>query len=246
AAAEAAADGYTVLLGTVGTHAINPTLYGNLPYDPAKAFTPVAMVLAGPNVLVVNPDVPARSVAELTALAKRKPGALNMGSSGSGSSIHLSGEMYKHLAGVDLTHVPYRGGGPALTDLIGGRIDLMFDNLSTSLPLIKDGRLRPLAVTGPQRVPSLPDVPTMREAGVPDYEAIAWMGLFVPAGTPADIVERLNTATREAQKSPAVAARLAELGAEPSTLDAGEFGAFVAAETRRWPDVVRASGARAE
>ena len=158
----------------------------------------------------------------------------------------LNTDMYKHLVGLDITHVPYRGGGPALTDLIGGRLDLMFDNLSTSLPMIQDGRLRALAVTGPNRIPALPDVPTMQEAGVKDYEAVAWMGLFVPTGTPQAIVDKLNTTVIEAQNSAALSARLAELGARPEAMSPMRFGEFVQEESKRWPGIVRATGAKAE
>lgn len=244
--ANAAPDGYTILLGTVGTHAINPTLYGNLPYDTRKAFVPIAHVGAVPNVLVVNPSLPVRTVAELTALAKARPGKLNMGSSGNGSSIHLSGELYKHLAQVRILHVPYRGGGAALTDLIGGQLDLMFDNLPTSLPHIAKGNLRPLAVTSARRSPQLPDVPTMAEAGVKSYESTAWSGLFAPAGTPEAIVQRLNAATLKALQSDKVRARYKDLGAEALPLNAAEFGAFVNREYDKWAEVVRVSGARAD
>lgn len=181
--AQAPADGYTMLLGTVGTQAINPTLYDNIAYDTRKAFVAVAMVGAVPNVLVVNPQVPVRTVAELTALARSKPGKLTMGSSGSRSSIHLSGELYKHLAGVSILHIPYRGGAAALTDLLGGQTDLMFDNLPTSLPHIAKGTLRAVAVTARQRSALLPDVPTMAEAGVAGYESTAWSRLPSRSGT---------------------------------------------------------------
>jgi tripartite-type tricarboxylate transporter receptor subunit TctC len=244
--ASAAPDGYTMLLGTVGTHAINPTLYGNLPYDTRKAFTPVAMVGSVPNVLVVNPQVPAKSVAELTALAKGKPGKLTMGSSGNGSSIHLSGELYKHLAQVSILHVPYRGGAAALTDLIGGQIDLMFDNLPTSLPHIAKGSLRPLAVTGARRSPLLPDVPTMAEAGVRGYESTAWSGLFVPAGVPAAVTLRLHAEVEKALRSEKVKARYRDLGADAPEMTQPAFDAFVRKEYDKWAEIVRVSGAKAE
>ncbi|NPC55269.1 tripartite tricarboxylate transporter substrate binding protein [Caenimonas soli] len=239
-------DGYTLFLGTVGTNAINPTLYGNLPYDPRKAFVPVAMVSSLPNVLVVNPGLPTKSVAELTTLAKSKPGRLNMGSSGNGSSIHLSGELYKHLAGVHIVHIPYRGGASALTDLIGGQIDLMFDNLPTSLPHIRKGLLRPLAVTGNRRSPQLPEVPTMIEAGIRGYESTAWAGLFVPAGTPGGVVSRLNAELIRAVGTERIKARYRELGADAAPMRAEEFKAFVEAEYDKWAKVVKLAGARAE
>jgi tripartite-type tricarboxylate transporter receptor subunit TctC len=244
--ASAAPDGYTMLLGTVGTHAINPTLYGNLPYDTRKAFTPVVMVGSVPNVLVVNPQLPARSVAELTALAKGKPGKLSMGSSGNGSSIHLSGELYKHLAQVSILHVPYRGGAAALTDLIGGQIDLMFDNLPTSLPHIAKGSLRALAVTGTRRSASLPDVPTMAEAGVRGYESTAWSGLFVPAGVPTAVTQRLHDEVEKALRTDKVKARYRDLGAEAPEMSQGAFDAFVRKEYDKWAEIVRVSGAKAE
>lgn len=242
----AAPDGYTLLLGTIGTNAINPTLYGNLPYDTRKAFTAVAMVGSLPNVLVVNPSVPAKSVAELTALAKSKPGQLSMGSSGNGSSIHLSGELYKHLAHVSILHVPYRGGAAALTDLMGGQINLMFDNLPTSLPHIAKGSLRPLAVTGSTRSALLPDVPTMAEAGVRGYESIAWSGIFVPAGTPAPIVQRLHDVIAKGLQSDKVQLRYRELGAEVQPMSQRDFAAFVAKEYDKWAEIVKVSGAKAE
>jgi tripartite-type tricarboxylate transporter receptor subunit TctC len=244
--ASAAPDGYTMLLGTVGTHAINPTLYGNLPYDTRKAFTPVAMVGSVPNVLVVNPSLPVKSVAELTALAKSKPGKLSMGSSGNGSSIHLSGELYKHLAKVSILHVPYRGGAAALTDLIGGQIDLMFDNLPTSLPHIAKGSLRAIAVTGTKRSPSLPDVPTMAEAGVRGYESTAWSGLFVPAGVPAAVTQRLHDEVEKALRTDKVKARYRDLGADAPEMAQPAFDAFVRKEYDKWAEIVRVSGAKAE
>jgi tripartite-type tricarboxylate transporter receptor subunit TctC len=245
-AVNAAPDGYTLLLGTVGTHAINPALYGNLPYDTRKAFTAVAMVGSVPNVLVVNPNLPVKSVAELTAMAKSRPGKLNMGSSGNGSSIHLSGELYKHLAQVSILHVPYRGGAAALTDLMGGQIDLMFDNLPTSLPHIAKGSLRPLAVTGARRSPLLPEVPTMAEAGVRGYEATAWSGIFVPAGTPAPIVQRLHDEIARGLQSDKVKGRYRDLGADAPVMSQPEFSAFVAKEYDKWAEIVKISGARAD
>ena len=244
--ANAAPDGYTIMLGTVGTHAINPTLYGNLPYDTRTAFVPIANVGSVPNVLVVNPALPVHSVAELTALAKARPGKLNMGSSGNGSSIHLSGELYKHMAQVRILHVPYRGGGAALTDLIGGQLDLMFDNLPTSLPHIAKGSLRALAVTSAQRSPKLPDVPTMAEAGVRGYESTAWSGLFAPAGTPDAIVQRLHAETLKALQNDKVRARYRELGADAPAMSQPEFAAFVGREYDKWAEVVNVSGARAD
>src|SRR5438034_5972010 len=182
--AKAAPDGYTLLMGTVGTHAINASLYAKMPYDHVKDFAPVILVAGVPNVLVVNPSLPVHSVQELIAYAKANPGKLNFASSGSGTSIHLSGELFKVMTGVQMTHVPYKGSAPALQDLLGGQVQLMFDNLPPSLPQIKAGRLRALAVTSATRAPALPDVPTVAEAGLPGFEASSWFGVLAPAGTP--------------------------------------------------------------
>ncbi|NUA28617.1 Bug family tripartite tricarboxylate transporter substrate binding protein [Cupriavidus basilensis] len=256
--ANAPADGYTLLLGTIGTHGINPTLYANLPYDPKKDFQPVALVSSGANVLVVNPTLPARDVKELIALAKRNPGQLMMGSSGNGSSIHMSGELFEHMTGTQLTHVPYRGGSPAQTDLMGGRVQLMFDNLPTSLPLIAKGLVRPLAVTSAHRSPALPDVPTVAEAGVPGYFVSNWSGIFAPAHTSPDIVNRLNAAVGQAVTSATLRKRYAEMGADTGTdlgtnrnegnrpMSAAEFTRFVDEEMSKWARIVKVSGARAE
>jgi tripartite-type tricarboxylate transporter receptor subunit TctC/NAD(P)-dependent dehydrogenase (short-subunit alcohol dehydrogenase family) len=258
AVANAPADGYTLLLGTIGTHGINPTLYSSLPYDPKKDFQPVALVSSGANVLVVTPGLPAHNVKELIALAKSKPDQLMMGSSGNGSSIHMSGELFKYLTGTKLTHVPYRGGSPALTDLMGGRLQLMFDNLPTSLPLIAKGLVRPLAVTSARRSPALPDVPTVAEAGVPGYFVSNWSGIFVPTHTPQDIVHRLNAAVGEAVMSPTLRKRYAEMGVDTgadvgSNKSAGsgpmgpaEFTKFVDEERNKWAKIVKASGAQPE
>jgi tripartite-type tricarboxylate transporter receptor subunit TctC len=239
-------DGYTLLLGTVGTNAINPTLYGNLPYDTRKALVAVASLGSSPNVLVVNPKLPVKSVAELTALAKSRPGKLNMGSSGNGSSIHMCGELYKYLAHVDIVHVPYRGGGPAMTDLLGGQIDLMFDNFATSAPHIANGSLRALAVTSAKRSPALPDVPTMMEAGVPGYEATPWSAVFAPAGTDMAVVQRLHDEIVKALLVPKVQARYRDFGTEAPPQTQAEFTAFVAKEYVKWSEVVKVSGARAD
>jgi tripartite-type tricarboxylate transporter receptor subunit TctC len=242
----AAPDGYTFLLGTVGTNAINPTLYGNLSYDVRKSLIAVSSLGSSPNVLVVNPKLPVKSVAELTAMARARPGKLNMGSSGNGSSIHMCGELYKHLAHVDIVHVPYRGGGPAMTDLLGGQIDLMFDNFATSYPHIVNGSLRALAVTGLTRSASLPDVPTMVEAGVAGYEATPWSGVFAPAGTDMAIVSRLHDEIAKALLVPKVKDRYREFGTDAPPQTQAEFAAFVAKEYAKWADVVKVSGARAD
>ena len=197
-------DGYTLEMGTVGTHAINASLYSKMPYDHVKDFVPVILVAGVPNVLVVNPSVPVNSVQEFIAYAKANPGKLNFASSGSGTSIHLSGELFKVMAGVQMTHVPYKGSAPALQDLLGGQVQLMFDNLPPSLPQIKAGKLRALAVTSATRAPALPDVPTVAEAGLPGFEASSWFGVLAPAGTPPAIVAKLHGALMTVMKDPGV------------------------------------------
>jgi len=244
--AGAPADGYTLLQGTIGTHGINPTLYANLPFDARRDFVPVARMTAGTNVLVVNPAVPAKTVQELIALAKESPGKLMMGSSGAGSSIHMSGELFQVLTGTRLTHVPYRGGGPAMNDLLAGHIQLMFDNLNVSLPHIQAGRLRALGVTSRTRAAVLPDVPTLMEAGVPGYEVTSWSGVFAPAGTPPDVVEKLNATINQALSSDSVRARFDDAGIQVDLMGVAQFKAFVDSEIDRWGDIVRKSGAKAQ
>ena len=240
--AKAEPDGYTILMGTVGTHAINQSIYPRLPFDPIKDFAPVTLVATVPNVLVVNPEVPVHSVAELIALAKEKPGELNFASSGNGSSIHLSGELFKSMTGVDMVHVPYKGSGPAVVDLLGGQVEMMFDNLPSSAPHIKAGKLRPLGVTSKERSPTLPDVPTIAEAGVPGYEALSWFGVLVPAGTPDAVVTRLQQEIAKILADPAMRERFAELGAVPAGDTPAEFAAFIGSETAKWADVVQKAG----
>jgi tripartite-type tricarboxylate transporter receptor subunit TctC len=241
--AKAAPDGYTLLMGTVGTHAINASLYAKMPYDHIQDFAPITLVAAVPNVLVVNPSVEAKSVRELIALAKAKPGQLSFASSGNGTSIHLSGELFKTMAGIDMLHVPYKGSAPALTDLIGGQVNLMFDNLPSSLPHIKAGKLRALAVTSGKRSPALPDVPTIAEAGLPGFEASSWFGVFAPAGTPKEIITRLNMEIVKALTSPELKERLAAQGAEAVGNSPEQFAAHIRSETAKWAKVVKASGA---
>ena len=244
--AKAEPDGYTLLMGTVGTHAINASIYPSLPYDPVQDFAPVTLVATVPNVLVVNPEVPANSVAELIALAKEKPGELNFASSGNGSSIHLSGELFKAMTGVDIVHVPYKGSGPAVVDLLGGQVQMMFDNLPSSAPQIKAGKLRPLGVTSKERSPTLPDVPTIAEAGVPGYEALSWFGVLVPAGTPDAIVAKLQNEIAKALADPTMRERFAELGAVPVGGTSAEFADLITAETAKWAKVVQDAGIKLE
>jgi tripartite-type tricarboxylate transporter receptor subunit TctC len=241
--AKATPDGYTLLMGTVGTHAINPSLYKNMPYDHVKDFAPVILVAGVPNVLVVNPSLPVHSVPELIAYAKANPGKLNFASSGNGTSIHLSGELFKAMTGVEMTHVPYKGSAPALTDLIGGQVQLMFDNLPSSLPFIKAGKLRALAVTSGARAAALPDLPTLAESGLPGFEASSWFGVLAPAGTPRDIVVKLNGAIAGWLASPEAKEKLLAQGAIAAGGTPEDFARHIGAETSKWAKVVKASGA---
>lgn len=244
--AKSAPDGYTLLMGTVGTHAINPSLYSKMPYDHVKDFVPVVLVAGVPNVLVVNPALPVNSVADLIKLAKDKPGTINFASSGSGTSIHLSGELFKTMAGVDMTHVPYKGSSPALTDLIGGQVQVMFDNLPSSLPQIKGGKLRAIAVTSMARAPALPGVPTINESGLPGFEASSWFGILAPAGTPAPIVARINAEVNKWLQSSDAREKLLAQGAEAAGGSPEQFGGYMRSETEKWAKVVKASGAKVD
>ncbi|MDM0025859.1 Bug family tripartite tricarboxylate transporter substrate binding protein [Variovorax saccharolyticus] len=243
AAARSPADGYTLFMGTVGTHAINQSLYKKMPFDPIKDFAPLTRVAMVPNLLVANPSQPFKNVKEMIAYAKANPGKINFGSSGNGSSIHLSGELFKQMAGVDMQHVPYRGSAPAVSDLLGGQISVMFDNMPSAIPHVKGGKLRALAVTTAKRSPALPDVPTIAEAGVPGYEATSWFGLLAPAGTPAPVVAKLNASILKALADPEVKKKLAEQGAEPFGEKPEQFAAFIQSETLKWGKVVKESGA---
>ncbi|MDM0069822.1 tripartite tricarboxylate transporter substrate binding protein [Variovorax sp. J31P207] len=243
AAARSPADGYTLFMGTVGTHAINQSLYKKMPFDPIKDFAPLTRVAMVPNLLVANPSQPFKNVKEMIAYAKANPGKINFGSSGNGSSIHLSGELFKQMAGVDMQHVPYRGSAPAVSDLLGGQIAIMFDNMPSAIPHVKGGKLRALAVTTAKRSPALPDVPTIAEAGVPGYEATSWFGLLAPAGTPAPVVAKLNASILKALADPEVKKKLAEQGAEPHGEKPEQFAAFIESETLKWGKVVKESGA---
>lgn len=251
--AKSANDGHHLLMGTVGTHGINVSLYPKLPYDPIKDFTPVTLVAGVPNVLVVNPALAQRhniqSVADLIRYAKGNPGRLNMASSGNGTSIHLAGELFKSMTGTFMVHFPYRGSGPALIDLMGGNVDLMFDNLPSSMPHIKSGKLKALAVTSATRSSALPDVPTVEEAGGPPlkgYEASSWFGLLAPAGTPMDIVIRIQQEAAKAMGTPALKERLQAQGAIPSGITSAEFARHIEAESRKWAAVVKVSGAKVD
>jgi tripartite-type tricarboxylate transporter receptor subunit TctC len=231
-------DGYTLVMATFA-HAVNPALQTKLPYDTEKAFAPVALVGVSPNVLVVRADAPYKTLAELVAAARATPGKLTFASQGNGTSAHLAGELLKSLGKVDISHIPYRGAGPALTDLMGGQVSMMFATASAAQPLVRSGKLRALAVTTAARSPAFPTVPTMAEGGVPGYAAESWYGLYAPAGTPRDVVDRLNAAVREAVKTPAFA-RQSE--SEGLTVDVGtpeELDRYVRAEEKRWRQVVQ-------
>jgi tripartite-type tricarboxylate transporter receptor subunit TctC len=244
--AKSAPDGYTLLMCTVSTHAINPNLYAKLPYDHLKDFVPVVLVASVPNVLEVTPALPVNSVADLIRLAKEKPGQINFASSGSGTSIHLSGELFKTQAGVDMTHVPYKGSAPALTDLIGGQVQVMFDNLPSSLPQIKAGKLRAIAVTSAQRAPALPDIPTIAESGLPGFEATSWFGIVAPTGTPPAIIARINADVNQWLQSPEAREKLLAQGALAAGGTPEQFAAYIRAETEKWAKVVKASGAKVD
>lgn len=243
AAARAAADGHTLFMGTVGTHAINASLYKKLPYDPIKDFAPLTRVANVPNLLVANPAQPYKSVKDLIAYAKANPGKVNFGSSGNGSSIHLSGELFKSLAKVDMQHVPYKGSAPAVTDLLGNQIGIMFDNMPSAIQHVRSGKLVPLAVTTAKRSPELPNVPTVAEAGVPGYEATSWFGMFAPAGTPAAVQARLHAALVKVLAMPEVKKKISEQGAEVMSETPEQFAAFIQQESTKWGKVVKDSGA---
>ena len=243
--AKSTPDGYTILQLTVA-QSISQTLYAKLNYNLERDLAPVAMVALVPNVMEVNPSVPAKSVAEFIALAKSKPGKINFASSGSGTSIHMSAEMFMMLTGVKMVHVPYKGSGPALADLIGGQVDVMFDNLTSSIGFIRSGKLRALAITSATRYPELPDLPTMQEAGVPGYEATAWFGIVAPKGTPREIGMRINGEVNKALGHADVREKLAQQGAVASAWTPEQFGTFIHNEVLKWGKVVKASGAKVE
>ncbi|QND70599.1 Bug family tripartite tricarboxylate transporter substrate binding protein [Tardiphaga sp. 215_C5_N2_1] len=240
------ADGYTLLLTAPGPLAVNQSLYAQLPFNPAQDFTPVALIASVPIVLAVNPGVKATTVAELIALAKASPGKLNFGSSGLGSTNHLAGELLKARAGIDIVHVPYRGAAPAMNDLIAGQIPMMFDNMPAIRPQVQGGTIRAIAVAGAARSPLFPELPTMAEAGVANFEASSWFGLVAPAKMPPDVTKVLIDGVAKVLKDPDMVKRLADVGAEPGTLSGDAFAAFLRTESDKWGQVVKTAGAKVE
>ena len=239
--AKAAPDGYTILGGTISSHAINVSLYPKLPYDPVTSFQPITLIGTNPNILVVNAASPYRSVQDVTAALKAKPGSLSYASAGNGTSQHLSAELYKYMAGVDMVHIPYKGSGPAIQDVIGGQVPMMFDTSVVAGPHIESGRLRALAVTSSKRAAVFPNVPTMAESGVPGYDVVSWQAVFAPAGTPKPIVDRLHAEIAKILKEPDVQERLAKLGLDPSGMAPAELAAFQKAEIDKWAKVIKAA-----
>ncbi|HLQ24407.1 MAG TPA: tripartite tricarboxylate transporter substrate binding protein [Acidiferrobacterales bacterium] len=245
AAAKSPPDGYTLLMGGIGPNAINASLY-ELSFDPVKDFAPVMLVATYQNILVVNPSLPVKSVKELIALAKSKPGQINYASAGSGSTQHLSAELFKTMAGIDLVHIPYKGSAPGMTALLSGEVSLMFNSTPTTLPYVKTGKLRGLTVTGSKRSPEAPELPTVAEAGVPGYEVIGWYGVLAPAGTPKEIVVKLNSELAKILQLPDIKERLKELGVEAGGGTPEQFGDYIKKEIAKWAKVVKESGARSD
>jgi tripartite-type tricarboxylate transporter receptor subunit TctC len=243
--AKSPADGYTLVMGVTGSHAINTSLYSKMPYDPVTDFAAISQVAVVPNVLVVHPSVPAKNLAELVALAKKEPGKLNYASLGNGTAAHLGMEMLKSDASVDITHVPYKGSAPAVSDLLAGQVQMMVDGLPSALPHIKAGKLRAIALTSLRRAPSLPDLPTISES-YPGFYADAWSGLFAPKGTPQPVVDKLSAEVQRILKLPDVREKLAALGAEPVGSTQAEFTAHVKREIDKWAKVVKTSGAKVD
>lgn len=243
--ARAPADGYTLYVYTIA-NTINASLYGKLGYDPRKDFEPIGLMAKIPNILVVHPALPVKTVEDYQRFAKSSKGGITFAYSGSGSSIHLSGEMFKMQTGLNMLHVPYRGSAPAVTDLLGGQVQSMFDNAPSALPHVQAGKLRAVAVTSAQRLPMLPDVPTLAESGFPGLDVQSWFGLAAPAGTPAPVIARLNTALNQALEAPEVKKRLQDLAATPAPGTPAQMRAFAEAEITRWQAVVKASGASVE
>jgi tripartite-type tricarboxylate transporter receptor subunit TctC len=244
--AKAEPDGYTLLFTAPGPLTVNQTLYSKLSFDPAKDFAPIALFATAPIVLIVNPAVPANDVRQLIALAKKEPGKINFASAGNGTTNHLSGELFKSMAQIDIVHVPYRGAGPAMNDLVGGHVQMFFDLMPVVLPQIAAGKVRALANAGARRPAALPNVPTVAEQGLAGFDASSWYGLVAPAKTPEPVLAKLRDEVAKALKAPDMVARIHELGSEPGTAFGKDFGTFMAAETGKWAEVIRASGAKAD
>jgi tripartite-type tricarboxylate transporter receptor subunit TctC len=238
-AARSAPDGYTLHMVTSSTHAVNPGLVSKLPYDPLKDFAPVTQLASYQLILVVNPSVPAKSVKELIALAKSKTGQLNYASPGTGTSMHLAGELFNSMAGVDMVHIPYKGSVPGMTDILGGRVQIGFNTMLSTMPYVKAGKLRALALTSAERSPALPDLPTVAEAGVPGYEATSWYGIVAPARTPREIVTKLNTELVKILKLSDVREQLSSQGVEPVSNTPEQFAAYIKAEIEKWAKVIK-------
>jgi tripartite-type tricarboxylate transporter receptor subunit TctC len=245
-AARSPADGYTLFMTTSGIQAINPALYAKMPFDPNKELASVAALVSLNNVLVVNPSVPAKNVRELIALLKKQPGKWTYASSGNGTSIHMSGAMFTQMTQTDVLHIPYKGSGPAVTDLLAGQVNMMFDNIPSSLPHIKAGKLRALATTGAKRDPALPNLPTLAEAGIAGYESGVWFGLMVPVGTPHEVIMRLNEASIQATKAPQFVKRMSDLGYNIIAGAPEDMTAMIKTELARWAPIVKASGAKVD
>jgi tripartite-type tricarboxylate transporter receptor subunit TctC len=244
--AKSTPDGYTILEGALSTHAVNVSLYSRMPYDPIKDFAPITLVAVTPNVLVLNPSVPANSVKELIAYAKANPGKLSFGSGSNGSAGHLAGELFKSDAGVDMVHVPYKGGAPAMQDLLGGQIQLMFDNLANSMQQVRAGKLKALAVTTAHRSSLVPDLPTLSEAGVPGFDIYTWWGFMAPAGTPREIIAKWNTEVTRILNTPEMKAFFAQQGAEPAPDTPEQFAALIKSEIPKYAKIVKDSGAKVD
>lgn len=242
--ARAPADGYTLLMGTASTHGINSAVYKSLPYDAVKDFAPVTIVASTPNIIAVHPSVPAKNLQELLALAKAQPGKLNYGSTSLGGSPHMSAELLKMMARVDMVHVPYKGAAPMLTDLMGGQVQIGFDNLPSTINFVRSGKVRAIAVTTPQRWPGAPDIPTVAESGLPGYEVSGWFGLLAPAGTPPAVLATIQQALAEAVKQPDVNKQMLDLGAQPVANTPDAFAKLIQADVAKWRDVVKTTGVK--
>jgi tripartite-type tricarboxylate transporter receptor subunit TctC len=245
AVAKSAGDGYTLVMGTVGTHSINGSLYDKIPYDMVKSFTPISLIASAPNLLVVNNDLPVKSVPELISYMKANPNKLSFGSPGTGTSVHVSGELFKSMTGTTMTHIPYKGRQFAIPDLVGGSIQLMFDNMPSALPMAKEGKIRALAQTTAKRSPAAPDIPTMAEF-VPGFEATTWFAMFAPANTPRAVIDKLHAEVVRVFKLPEVQERLKTIGLDPVLSTPDELARYQAVEITKWAKVVKESGAKAE